>query len=208
MSKNKVTDVSAAFDDDDTVSLSDILIRNSNKKNIRSSANLQKNGGSKKQRVAVAHEPTASRPAAAKEVTEVTQWGKSRFYKESIRLTQDVVSGQLFGHVELLLRSRPEDYGEMRVYSGPSSSGEMGSAKEETYRIARSLGIGSWSRLVGNEDYRAVGLLPSQEAVAFADSCSESFAAPELERDILKVPDTTLMEAANYHAISVSINVV
>ena len=59
---------------------------------------------------------------------------------EPIRLIDSLVRGQLFGHGELRFGSHPEDYGEMRVYSGSSSSGEMTSAKEETYQIARALG--------------------------------------------------------------------
>jgi hypothetical protein len=36
--------------------------------------------------------------------------------------------------------SRLEDYGEMQVYLGLSSSGEMTFIKEETYKIAHALG--------------------------------------------------------------------
>ena len=106
---------------------------------------------------------------------------------ESIQLTDILVRGQLFGYVELRLGSRPEDYGEMRVYSGTTSSGEMTSAKEETYRIARSLGASSNSRVVANVDYHTVGLLPNQSAASFIDACVGSFSAPEVERDLLKV---------------------
>jgi hypothetical protein len=93
----------------------------------------------------------------------------------------------------------------MRVYSGSSSSGEMNSAKEETYRIARSLGIASSSRVIVNVDYRAVGLLPNQVAAGFADACVGAFSAPEVERDLLKVPNSSLIKAVNFHDASVSI---
>ena len=65
--------------------------------------------------------------------------GKSRFYAEYIRLSDGLVHGQLFGHGQLRLSSRPKDYGDMRVYLGLSSSSEMNSTKEETYHIACSL---------------------------------------------------------------------
>ena len=80
----------------------------------------------------------------------------------------------------------------------------MDLAKEETYRIACSLGVNSWSHLVGSVNYREIRMMPSREAAEFADFCSESFSNPELERDILKEPDTALMEASNYHVVSVS----
>ena len=130
--------------------------------------------------------------------------GKFRFYAEYIRLSDKLVRGQLFRHGELRLGSHPEDYGEMRVYSGSSSSGEMSSAKEESYRIARSLGAASSSRVIANVDYRVVGLLPGQSGDSFADACARSFSAPELERDLLKVPNMSLIEAVNFHAASVS----
>ena len=87
--------------------------------------------------------------------------GKSRFYAKYIRLSNNWVRGQLIGHGELRLSSQPEDYGDMRVYSSSSSSSEMNSVKEETYRIAHSLGATSNSRVVANVDYRTVGLLPN-----------------------------------------------
>ena len=59
---------------------------------------------------------------------------------ESIWLADSLVHGQLFGHGELWFCSDPKDYGEIRVYSGSSSLGEITSVKEETYRIARALG--------------------------------------------------------------------
>ena len=123
---------------------------------------------------------------------------------ESIRLTDILVRGQLFGYVELRLGSRPEDYGEMRVYSGTTSSGEMTSAKEETYRIASALGAVSNSRVITNVDHRTIGLLPGKATVGFADACAGSVTALEMERDLLKVPNSSLVEAVNFHAASVS----
>ena len=49
-----------------------------------------------------------------------------------------------------------------------------------------------------------VGLLPNQSVASFADACAGSFSAPEVERDLLKVPNLSLIEAVNFHATSVS----
>ena len=39
---------------------------------------------------------------------------------------------------------------------------------------------------------------------SFADACAGSFSVPEVERDLLKVPNSSLIEAVNFHAVSVS----
>ena len=88
----------------------------------------------------------------------------------------------------------------MWVYSGSSSFGEMNYAKEETYRIARSLGAALNSWVIANVDYRTVGLLPTTSATSFADA----FSAPKVERDLLKVSNSSLIEMENFHAASVS----
>ena len=111
--------------------------------------------------------------------------GKSRFYAEYIRLSDNLVREKLFGHRELQLSSWPKDYGDMRVYSGSSSSSKMSSMKEQTYWIARSLGASSNSWVVANVDYRVVGLLPSPSTASFVDACSGSLSAPEVERDLI-----------------------
>ena len=49
-----------------------------------------------------------------------------------------------------------------------------------------------------------VGLLRNQITASFADACAGSFLAPEVERDLLKVPNSSLIEAVNFHATSVS----
>ena len=123
---------------------------------------------------------------------------------DSTRLTDSLVRGQLFDHRELRLGSRPEEYGEMRVYSGSSSSSKMNSMKEETYRIARSLGDASNSRVITNVDHRTVGLLPGKAAADFTDACASSFTALEVERDLMRVPKSSLIEVVNFHAASVS----
>jgi hypothetical protein len=82
----------------------------------------------------------------------------------------------------------------MQVYSGLSSSGKMNSTNEETYRIARSLGATSNSQVIANMDHHTVGLLPNQIAASFADTCDGSFSAPKVERDLLKVPNSSLIE--------------
>ena len=53
-------------------------------------------------------------------------------------------------------------------------------------------------------DHRIIGLLPSKAAVDFANACTGLFTAPEVERDLLKVPNSSLIEAVNFHAASVS----
>ena len=122
-------------------------------------------------------------------------------------MNDDLICGQLFGHGALQLSSHPEDYSEMRVYLGSSSSGEMNSAKEETYRIVRSLGAASNSRVITNVDHHMVGLLPNQSAASFTDACVGSFLALEVERDLLKVPILSLIEAVNFHAVLIVTNI-
>lgn len=87
---------------------------------------------------------------------------------------------------------------------GSSSSGEMSSTKEETYQIARSLGAASSSRVIANMDHRTVGILPDKVMADFADACVGSFTTPEVERDLLMVPNSSLIEVVNFHALSVS----
>ena len=96
----------------------------------------------------------------------------------------------------------PEDYGEIRVYSVSSSSGDVSSAKEETYRIA--LGAPSSSWVITNMDYHTIGVLTNKVVAGFADACAGSFSASEFERDLLKVPHSSLVEAMTFHAASVS----
>ena len=80
----------------------------------------------------------------------------------------------------------------------------MNSTKQETYRIARSLGAASNSQVIASVDHHTIGLLPNQSAASFADACVGSFLAPEVERDLLKVPNLSLIEVVNFHAASVS----
>lgn len=81
-----------------------------------------------------------SSSSAKDKVVEVAR-GKTRYYHESIQLSQDMVEGRLLGFGRLILSPKPGDYGEMRFYAGSSSSGELDSLKEESYRLARSLGV-------------------------------------------------------------------
>jgi hypothetical protein len=53
-------------------------------------------------------------------------------------------------------------------------------------------------------DYRTVALLLDRGAANFADACAGAFSAPKVERDLLKVPNLSLIEAVNFHAASVS----
>ena len=41
-----------------------------------------------------------------------------------------------------------------------------------------------------------------EDVTKFIEFCGESFAAPELERDLLGVEDSALAEAPNYHALA------
>ena len=52
--------------------------------------------------------------------------------------------------------------------------------------------------------HRMIGLLPNQGVASFVDACVGSFSALELERDLLKVPNSSLIDAVNFHAASVS----
>lgn len=117
-------------------------------------------------------------------------------------MTPEMAQCVLFGHGSLSLEGRPDDYGEMRVYSGVSSPDEMSPAREESYRIARALGVDSDTRLVSKVNFRQVGLLPSPEGLRFTEECSRSFAAPEVERDLVKEGDADLLAAIDHHAIS------
>ena len=81
----------------------------------------------------------------------------------------------------------------------------MTPAKEETYRIACALGVPLNSWVTAHVNYRTVGLMPDKAAADFVDSCVGSFSAPEVKRDLLKVPYASLGEAVNFHAASVSI---
>ena len=49
-----------------------------------------------------------------------------------------------------------------------------------------------------------IGLLPNPSGASFTDVCAGSFLALELERDLLKVPNLSLVDDVNFHAASVS----
>lgn len=116
-----------------------------------------------------------------------------------------MVDGRLLGFGRLVLGSKPGDYGEMRFYPGSSSSGELDSAKEESYRLARALGVPSDADLACGFNFRDLGLLPPEGAAGakFSEYCAR-FRFPKVERDLLKVDDAKLVEASEYHMISVS----
>ena len=60
------------------------------------------------------------------------------------------------------------------------------------------------SRVIANVDHRTIGLLPDEAVVAFIDACAGLFIAPVVERDLLKVPNSSLVEMVNFHATTVS----
>jgi hypothetical protein len=204
-SKTRIADVSAAYDTSDTMSVGDVF-GGATKKKARKATDAIADPGQKRAKTSLAATAAPAQvsfvAAASADISGLRprRQGKSRFYMESIRLLR----GQLLGHGQLRLDSHPEDYGEMRLYSGSSSSGEMTPTKEETYNLARALGAPSSSRVIAHVDYRAIGLLPERAAADFADECGGSFSAPEVERDLLKVPHESLTEAVNFHAASVS----
>lgn len=115
-----------------------------------------------------------------------------------------MVHGVLFGHGPLVLDSRSDDYGEVCVYSDGSSPDEPSPAQEESYRIARSLGAASSAQVLAKVDYVEAGLLPGRLGLEFAEQCSSAFVAPEVECDVLSVSTPDLLDAINFHAISVS----
>jgi hypothetical protein len=55
----------------------------------------------------------APTPVASPDIWGSQLQGKSRFYAEYICLSDDLVCGALFGHGELRLSSRPEEYGDI-----------------------------------------------------------------------------------------------
>lgn len=112
--------------------------------------------------------------------------------------------GVLFGHGFLDLNSCSGGYGEMRVYSGGSTPDEMSPTREESYRIARSLGAESQARVVAIVNYFEAEMLPSREGLAFAEQCSGAYIVPEAERDLVSAPGSELLDTLNIHAISVS----
>jgi len=199
--------VNDAFGLEDPMSVGDLFTKKA-KKNLRKASDLPKETDMKKARMTSAEEVASARPAptsmASPDISGSQLQGKSRFYVEYIRLSDNLVRGQLFGHGEPRLSSWLEDYGDMWVYLGSSSSSKMNSAKEETYRIARSLGAVSSSRVFANMDYRTINLLPNSGGASLADVCTGSFSALELERDLLKVPNSSHAYALNFHAASVS----
>lgn len=131
--------------------------------------------------------------------------GKSRFFQESIRLNQKMVDKQLLGYGRLVLGSKPRDYVEGRFCTGSSSSGELDSSREESYQLAHALGVSLDADLACGFNFREVGLLPPDTAAGskFAECCSR-FRALQVERDLLEVEDSKLVEASEYHLISVS----
>lgn len=166
--KKGVADIRAAFQDDDTTTCGHIFAKPP-KRSSRSSSQTSKDVPPKRAKPGVEQNPlsslvapTSAAAGASSAKDGAQQLGKSRFYKEFARLRQGDLHGILFGHGELLLQSKPEDYGEMQVYSGSSSSSEMSLAKEETYRIDRSLGADSRSRVVGMWTFAALAYCPGR----------------------------------------------
>ena len=131
--------------------------------------------------------------------------GKTRFYRESIRLNQDMVEGQLMGFSHLIIALKIGHYGEMRFYMGSSSSGEPDSLKEESYHLAHSLGVPLDANMACEFNLCEIGLHPTGSTVAAKFSkCYSRFHAHEVERGLLNVEDAKLAEANDYHLISVN----
>jgi len=126
--------------------------------------------------------------------------GKSRFYREAARLSPCLAKGLLLGHGPLILGAKEGDYGEPRFYSGLSSSGKTDPAREESYRIAHSLGAASEANLACSFNFCQIGILSGEnfDAARFAEQCHKALVAPEMERDLLQLDDSTLAEAASF----------
>jgi hypothetical protein len=114
--KAKVANVDDTFGLANTMSVGDLFTKKT-KKNSRKANDLPKEPGSKKARMTSAEEAGSARPiptpVASPDVLGSQLQGTSRFYAEYIRLSDNLVRGQLFSHEELQLSSRPEDYGKM-----------------------------------------------------------------------------------------------
>lgn len=111
----------------------------------------------------------------------------------------------MLGFGRLVLGSKPGDYGEMRFYTGSCSSSELDSTKEESYRLARALGVSSDADLACDFNFCDIGLLPPDRAKSekFSKYCFH-FHIPKVQRDLLEVEDAKLAEASEYHTISLS----
>jgi len=122
-SKAKVADVNDAFVLTDAMSVGDLFTGTKKaKKNSCKASEPPKETGAKKARLTSVKEAGFARsvpsPVVSPDVSGSQLQGKSRFYAEHNRLSDDLVRGQLFGHGTLQLSSRPKDSVEMRVYSG------------------------------------------------------------------------------------------
>lgn len=106
----------------------------------------------------------------------------------------------------MILGAKEGDYGEPRFYSRLSSSGETNPVREESYRIARSLGATSEVNLACGFNFRKIGILPGENsnAAKLAEQCHKALVTPKMERDLLEVRDSMLAEAASFHLASVS----
>ena len=93
----------------------------------------------------------------------------------------------------------------MWFYMGSSSSREPDSLKEESYHLACSLGVPLDTDMACGFNFHEIGLLPTSSAATakFLECCS-CFHAPKVERDLLDVEDAKLVEANDYHLISIS----
>ena len=91
------------------------------------------------------------------------------------------------GHGPLISGAKEGDYGEPRFYSGLSLSVETDPMREESYRIARSLGAALEANLACNFNFHQIGILPGKDndATKFAKQCAKALVALEMERDLL-----------------------
>jgi hypothetical protein len=143
---------------------------------------------------------------AAEKATMPEGRGKTRFFREFVGLRQRMVDGKLLGFGPVILGSKPGDYDRMRVYSGSSSSEDTNASREETYRVARSLGLASDSSLLSGVNYREVGVLPppGDASQRYQELCDKAFRMPEAERDLLTVDRSFLSSAMDVHLVNVS----
>jgi hypothetical protein len=100
-----------------------------------------------------------------------------------------LAKGLHLGHGPLILGAKEGDYGEPLFYLGLSLPGETDPAREESYRIARSLGAASKANLAYGFDFCQIGMLPGEnsDAAKFTEHCQKDLVTTEMERDLLHV---------------------
>ena len=84
------------------------------------------------------------------------------------------------GHGPLILGVKEGDYGEPHFYSGLSSSGKTDPAREESYQIAHSIGVGSEANLACGFNFCQIGILSGEnfDAAKICQTVSQGSGGP------------------------------